>query len=140
MQIKIKKLNEDAVLPNYAHEYDAGLDLYSTIDYSLEQNQRMAIPTGISIEIPNNYVGLIWGKSGLAKNNGLAILGGVIDSTYRGEIAVIALNTGYDDIIIKKGQKIAQILIQQVEKADIIEVKELEKTERNEKGFGSTGF
>lgn len=140
MQIKIKKLNEDAVLPNYAHEYDAGLDLYSTIDYSLEQNQRMAIPTGISIEIPNNYVGLIWGKSGLAKNNGLAILGGVIDSTYRGEIAVIALNTGYDDIIIKKGQKIAQILIQQVEKADIIEVKELEKTERNDKGFGSTGF
>jgi dUTP pyrophosphatase len=121
MKIKIKKIRDDAIIPNYTDENNVGLNIYSCKDCSLERFQRMIIPTGISIDIPKGYVGLIWGKSGLAIKNGLAILGGVIDSSYKGEYCVIALNTGYDDIIIKKGQIIAQLLIQPVVHAEIEE-------------------
>jgi dUTP pyrophosphatase len=92
------------------------------------------------MEFSKGYVALIKGKSGLALNKGLAILGGVIDSNYRGEYAVIILNTGYDDLVIKKNQKIAQLLIQPVERAEFEEVNELSNTVRGDGGFGSTGL
>lgn len=140
VEIKIKKLREDAILPSYAHSGDAGMDFYSVGDFVLEQGQRMAIPTGISMELPEGYVALVWGKSGLAVKNGVAILGGVIEHTYRGEYKILVLNTGYDDLIIKKGQKIAQVLIQPIVSAEIKEVEELSETVRGENGFGSSGL
>ncbi len=122
LKVKIRKLRDDAIIPSYAHNGDAGMDLYSCINCSLEQGQRMVIPTGISMEFPEEYVALIWGKSDLAVKNGVAVLGGVMEHTYRGEYRVILVNTGYDDVVIKKGQKIAQILIQSVVNVEIEEV------------------
>ncbi|MFA5484806.1 MAG: dUTP diphosphatase [Candidatus Pacearchaeota archaeon] len=139
VKVKIKKLRADATLPNYAHHGDAGMDLYSTIDICLEQNQRTLIPLGFSMELPEGYVSIIKGKSGLALNKGLVILGGVIDQNYRGEYNAIILNSGYDDLVIKKNQKVAQLLIQSVEKAELEEVDELSNTIRGKDGFGSTG-
>lgn len=140
VKVKIKRLRDDIILPHYVHEEDAGMDLYSTMNICLEQNQRILVPLGFSMEFSKGYVALIKGKSGLALNKGLAILGGVIDSNYRGEYAVIILNTGYDDLVIKKNQKIAQLLIQPVERAEIEEVNELSNTVRGNGGFGSTGL
>lgn len=140
VRVKIKKLRDDVILPSYAHEGDAGMDLFSTMNICLEQNQRILVPLGFSLELPRGYVSLIKGKSGLALNKGLAILGGVIEYTYRGEYGVIILNTGYDDLVIKKDQKIAQLLIQPIERAELEEVNELSDTDRGSGGFGSTGL
>lgn len=140
VKVKIKKISQDIILPNYAHKGDAGMDLFSTKDICLEQNQRILVPLGFSMEFPEGYVALIKGKSGLALNKGVAILGGVIDHNYRGEYAAILLNTGYDDVIIKKGQKIAQLLIQPIVTAEFEEVNELSDTKRGSGGFGSTGL
>ena len=139
VELKVKKLRENAIIPCYAHKGDAGLDLFSCIDCSLEQGQRMLIPTGVSFEIPENHVGLIWPRSGLSLKKGVDVLAGVIDSGYRGEIGVVLLNTGYDDVVINKGDKVAQILIQPVVGVNVIEAEFLEETTRNEKNFGSTG-
>ena len=138
--IKIKKLNPDAILPSYAHDGDAGLDLYSSEDIDIPWGTRMMIPTGISIELPKGYVSLIWDKSGLAAKNGLKVLGGVCDCNYRGEYKVILLNTSNESYKVLKGNKIAQILIQPVEQVKIEEVKDLTDTTRGEGGFGSTGL
>lgn len=138
MKLKIKKLNPDATLPSYAHEGDAGMDLFSCEDYLLKPKERKLFKTGLSIELPKGYVVLIKGKSGLAFKHGIAVLGGVIEYTYRGDYGVILLNTSEDNFIIKKGSKIAQLLIQSIETAEIEEVGELSETPRGEGGFGST--
>ncbi|MBI2128739.1 dUTP diphosphatase [Candidatus Woesearchaeota archaeon] len=140
MKIKIKKLSKDAKLPSYAHEGDAGLDLYSDEDFILKVCERAAIKTGVQIAIPNGYVGLVWDKSGIALNHGIKTKGGVIDSSYRGEVKVVMVNLGKEDFMIKKGMKIAQMLVQKVEKAELEEAEALDETARNEKGFGSTGL
>ena len=140
VDLRVKKLRENAVLPCYAHEGDAGLDLFSCINCSLESGQRMLIPTGVSFMIPKGYVGLIWPRSGLSFKKGVDVLAGVIDSGYRGEIGVVLLNTGYDDVVIKEGDKVAQILIQPVESVDVLEVDFLDESVRGEKNFGSTGL
>ena len=139
MKLKIKKVNKDAMIPSYSHDGDAGLDLFSCMDCVLEQGQRMLIPAGISMEIPEGYVGLIWPRSGLSFKKGTDVLAGVIDSGYRGEVGVILLNTGYDDLVIKKGERIAHILIQPIETVIIEEIDLHTKSSRAEEGFGSTG-
>ncbi len=139
MKVRIKKLNDDAIPPKYAHEGDAGMDLYSRETMILKAGTRHLFKTGISMEIPEGYVGLFWDKSGLAFKNGITVLGGVIDSGYRGEFGVILLNTGEDDYEIKKGDKIAQVLIQPVVNAELEVVEELDNTKRGDGGFGSTG-
>ncbi len=139
VKIKIKKLKENAVIPLYAHEGDAGLDLFSTEDYVLKSGERKIISTGLAIELPEGYVSLIWGKSGLAVKKGIAILGGVIEHTYRGEYGVIALNTSDEDFVVKAGEKIAQLLIQPIVSADVEEVFEMSDSVRGESGFGSSG-
>lgn len=139
MKLKIKRLTDSAIIPSYAHEGDAGLDLYSNMACSLEQGQRMLIKTGISVKIPKGYVGLVWPRSGLSVTKGVDILAGVIDSSYRGEIGIVLLNTGYDDVMISKGDRIAQLLIQPIEIVTPQEVEELEESERGVRGFGSTG-
>lgn len=137
--LKFKK-ESDATSPEYAHKGDAGLDLYSNEKFVLKPGHRKAIKTGLYLEIPENHVGLVWDKSGLALKSGLKTMGGVIDSTYRGEVKVILVNLGKKKIRIDKGVKIAQLLIQEVKTAKLKEVKENSKTKRGKKGFGSTGL
>ncbi|MCK5466307.1 dUTP diphosphatase [Candidatus Parcubacteria bacterium] len=139
MKIKIQKIG-DAKIPNYAHEGDAGLDIYSAEEnYILKSGERKGFLTGIKMEIPSGYVGLIWDKSGLASKHGIKTMAGVIDSSYRGEVAIVLINLGSENYLIEKNTKIAQILIQKAEYAETEEVENLDKTERGDRGFGSTG-
>ncbi|MCK4635933.1 MAG: dUTP diphosphatase [Candidatus Moranbacteria bacterium] len=140
MKLQIKKNHLDAKIPKYTIEGDAGLELYSLQDVSLFPDERKIVKTGISMKIPKSYVGLIWDKSGIAVKGGIKTMGGVIDSNYRGEVGVILKNLSDDIYEIKKGDKIAQMLIQKVECSIIEEVDELDETERGDGGFGSTGL
>lgn len=115
------------------------MDIYSSINEIVSPGEIKRIPTGIKMEIPEGYAGLIWDKSGVAFNNGIKTMGGVIDSGYRGEIMIIMTNLGKEDFKIKKGQKIAQMLIQKTENPEIEIVDFLSDTERGEGGFGHTG-
>lgn len=137
--MKIKKLNPEAIVPNYAHENDAGMDLYSVEELILKPKHRAKIKTGISIELPKKHVALVWDKSGIALS-GIKTMGGVIDAGYRGEIQVILVNLSSENYVIKKGQKIAQLLIQKVENPKVEIVEELSETSRGEGGFGSSGI
>ena len=138
MKLSVKKINNEAVLPTRAHSYDAGMDLYVNGRQVITAHTTMAVSTGISMEIPEGFVGLIWDKSSIGAK-GLKTLGGVIDSEYRGEVKVVIHNLNNEDIIFEHGQKIAQMLIQKVELVDIEEVTDLSSTIRGEGGFGSTG-
>ncbi len=138
MKLSVKKINNEAVLPTRAHSYDAGMDLYVNGRQVIIAHTTMAVSTGISMEIPEGFVGLIWDKSSVGAK-GLKTLGGVIDSEYRGEVKVVIHNLNNEDIIFEHGQKIAQMLIQKVELVDIEEVADLSSTIRGEGGFGSTG-
>lgn len=146
LYIEIKKLNENATTPTKSHEYDAGWDLYASEDCIIEAGNRTIIKTGISMAIPNGWVGLIWPRSGLSVKSGINVLAGVIDAPYRGEILVCLHNTSkphpngpYNDLHVNKGDRIAQILFHEVPECKMIEVESLEETERNSNGFGSTG-
>jgi dUTP pyrophosphatase len=138
MKLKVKKMSPDAKLPLYGHKGDAGMDLFASENYELSKSEIFAVPTGISVEIPRGYVGLIWDKSGVSLR-GAHRLAGVVDAGYRGEIKVVMVNLGQDSFIIEKGMKIAQMLIQPVEEPEIVEVTDLEDSSRGEGGFGSTG-
>ena len=139
MILKIKKLHQDAKVPQYAHYDDAGFDLCAKETIVVKKGERLAVQTGIAMEIPEGYVGLIWDKSGLSMKYGLKTIGGVIDSSYRGEVLIGVINFGDKDYIFEKGHKVAQMIIQKKEKVDFEEVKELSDTIRGEGGFGSTG-
>jgi dUTP pyrophosphatase len=137
MKIKAKKLNKDAIVPTHLLHGDAGLDLHSIEDVSLAPGERFAVPTGLAFELPEGYVALIWDKSGLALRDGIKTMGGVIEYTYRGEYKVIILNTSSKDFHIKKGDKIAQMLVQPIMSVDVEEVDTLSESERGTHGFGS---
>lgn len=139
MKIKIKKLNENATLPKYAHEGDAGMDLYASEDVLIKAGERAIVPTGIAMEYPSGYATLIWDKSGMAANFGIKVMGGVFEPTYKGEYMIILFNTSKEDYKVKRGQKIAQILLQPTLTAEIEEVNELSYSLRGENRFGSTG-
>lgn len=139
MILEIKKLSDDAIIPKYAYEDDAAFDLFSVEDVELSPNDRFQIPTGIAMEIPSGHVGLIWDKSGLSHKNGLKVLGGVIDSGYRGEVKIGIINLGSEKYKIEKGHKVAQMIIQKKETCEIVEVNELSDSNRGEGGFGSSG-
>lgn len=139
MELKIKKLNAKAKVPSYAHAGDAGFDLFAVDEVIIPAGERALAGTGIAMEIPDGYVGLVWDKSGLSNNHGLKTLGGVVDAGYRGEVKVGIINLGASDYTIVAGHKIAQMLIQKVEHVEIKEVAELSGTTRGEGGFGSTG-
>lgn len=126
-------------IPSYAHPGDAGLDLCARETITLKPGERAAIPTGLRFEIPEGYAGLIWDKSGLSIREGLKTLGGVVDAGYRGEVLVGMVNLGSKSYTFLRGHKVAQLLIQKVERVEIIEMEALDKTDRGEGGFGSTG-
>ena len=139
MHLNIKKLHPDAKIPTYAHQGDAGFDLFATETVTIPIGARVLVGTGIAMEIPDGYVGLIWDKSGLSIKHGLKNLGGVIDAGYRGEIKAGVVNLSDEDYTVVVGHKVAQMLIQKVERAEIVEVDELSDTTRGHGGFGSTG-
>lgn len=139
MKLKIQKL-EDVPAPAYAKEGDAGLDFYSAEEIVLKPGERAAVRTGLKIAVPDGYVGLIWDKSGLALNNGIKTMAGVVDTGYRGEIKIVLINLGKEEFVIKKNSKIAQMIIQKVERVEIEEVDFLDETARGEGGFGSTSL
>lgn len=140
MEIQIKLLSNKAQLPTKAYKEDAGWDLYSVQDITIPPGGRQLISTGIAVNIPNGYAGLIWPRSGMSVKKGCDVLAGVIDSTYYGEIKVCLQNCDpYQDIVIKCGDKIAQILFQTIPEFSVKVVDELPTSERGEKGFGSSG-
>jgi len=139
MELNVKKLHPNAKLPTYAHHGDAGFDLYAIESVTIAVGARVLVGTGIAMEIPDGFVGLIWDKSGLSMNHGLKNLGGVIDAGYRGEIKAGVVNLSNEDYTITAGHKVAQMLIQKVERAEIKDVAELSDTTRGHGGFGSTG-
>lgn len=142
LKIKIRKIKENAILPHYAHEGDAGVDLYSTEDYVLKPSQRILVSTGLSMAIPKGYEAQVRPKSGLALKYGITTCNspGTIDSGYRGEIRVIVINHGSEEFKIEKRTKIAQMVFNKVEGAEFEEVEELDNTKRGQGGFGSTGL
>lgn len=137
--VRIKKLDATAEILRYAHEGDAGLDIFAAETLTLAPGARTSVATGIAMEIPEGYVGLVWDKSGLSHKHGLKTLGGVIDAGFRGEVRIGVVNLSGEAYTIEKGHKIAQILFQKVERAVIEHVDELSDTSRGEHGFGSTG-
>lgn len=140
LEVKIKKIFDDAKCPTKTHESDAGWDLYSVENCLINSGCRAIIRTGISMAIPDGYAGLIWPRSGLSVKKGVDVLAGVIDATYRGEIMVCLLNTDKDfDVRISKGDRIAQILFQPIQDVIMTKVNDLDQTDRNEGGFGSSG-
>jgi len=142
IEIQIKLLDEDLPMPRYQHEGDAGLDLPSRVDYVLEPGERAMIPTGIAVAIPRGYAGFVLPRSGLASRHGIALVNspGLVDSGYRGEMAIIMINTDKREAFhIKRGDRIAQLVIQKVIEATTIQVSELDATSRGSGGFGSTG-
>ena len=145
MNVRIKKLSEKAIVPTYGTPYAAGADLYACIDETIEikPGETKMVGTGIAMEIPDGYVGLVFARSGLACKKGLAPANkvGVIDSDYRGEIKVALHNhNGSGDALpVEAGERIAQISIVPYLKAEFELADELEETDRGDKGFGSTG-
>jgi len=142
LEIEIQKLQPEAKVPAYAHHGDAGVDLYSTIDHTLQPGARVLVPTGLKMSIPEGYEGQVRPKSGLALKHGISVLNtpGTVDAPYRGEVGVILINldtkTPYE---IKKGEKVAQMVLAEVKRAQFVEKAELTATTRGEGGFGSTG-
>ena len=126
-------------LPQYAHKGDAGADLKAVEARIIPPRGRELIATGIRLELPEGYVGLIWPRSGLAVKLGLDCGAGVIDSHYRGEIKVLLFNHSDDEIRIQSGDRIAQLIIQKVETVEFVPSDHLSETARNTSGFGSTG-
>lgn len=141
-QIPLLRLDEGLPLPKRAHPGDAGVDLYSTIDVRIEPGARTLVATGVAIALPYGTVGLIHPRSGLAAKHGLTVVNtpGTIDAGYRGEIKVCLLNTDRESAVeIKRGDRIAQLLVQRVELPEFKEVSFLDETVRGAGGYGSSG-
>ena len=142
-EILIKRLHSDVNIPKYETEGSSGLDLEASIekDLRLLPGERKLVPTGVSVAMPNNFDIQIRPRSGLAYKNGISVVNtpGTIDSDYRGEIKVLLINLGTEAVTIKKFQRIAQMVICPIIKANLKEVQELPETIRGAGGFGSTG-
>lgn len=139
MQLPIKRLHPEAKLPSYAHATDAAMDLCTTETITVPAGERVLISTGLSMAIPTGHVGLVWDKSGVATKRGLTTIAGVIDAGYRGEIMVAIHNLTSEDQTFETGDKVAQMVIQQIFQPDFVEVDELPEADRGDAGFGSTG-
>ena len=140
--LPIKRLDESVQLPAYAYQGDAGLDLRSSEDVSLAPFERRLVSTGLAIAIPEGYAGFVQPRSGLALREGLSManIPGLIDSHYRGELKVCAINLDSEKTIhIERGERIAQLVIQKVPAVTLSEVEELDETDRGTGGFGSSG-
>ncbi len=141
-EVTITRLDPEVSPPTYAHPGDAGADLVSTIDVELAPGERVLVPTGIAIALPDGLAGFVHPRSGLALRHGLSVVNtpGTIDAGYRGEIHVLLINHDLTDAIaITRGDRIAQLVIQRVETVDFVEVDTLPDSQRGAGGYGSTG-
>lgn len=139
MQLKVKKLNKNAKLPTKGHPGDAGIDFYALEEVVFAPGAQMRIHTGVALEIPEGFVGLVWDKSGISFNKSLKVVGGVIDASFRGEFVASMVNLSSETQVLEKGQKFTQMLIQKFEDCEIVETTELSETVRGEGREGSTG-
>jgi dUTP pyrophosphatase len=139
MKLEVKRIHPDARLPVYGHPGDAGLDLFAVVDRDLAPGEVFAVPTGIQIAVPAGHVALVWDKSGISLK-GVHRLAGVIDAGYRGEVRVVLINLGGAPFALRKGMKIAQLLVQPVTAVEVVESDSLDDTSRGQGGFGSTGL
>lgn len=142
LDVAIVRLDADLPLPSYAHPGDAGADLRTTVDVSLAPGERALVPTGIGIALPDGYVALVHPRSGLAARHGLSIVNspGTVDAGYRGEVKVMLINHDpVEAVELRRGDRIAQLVIQRFERARFVEVGQLPDSVRGEGGYGSTG-
>jgi dUTP pyrophosphatase len=142
VQVLITRLDPELPLPRYAKGGDAGADIVSRIDITLAPGERALVPTGIAIALPDGYVALVHPRSGLAIKHGVTMVNspGTVDAGYRGELQVILINHDRSESVsFKRGDRIAQLVIQRVERAEFVEVHELPGSGRGTGGFGSTG-
>lgn len=142
LQVLITRLDESIPLPKYAKGGDAGADVVSRIDITLKPGERALVPTGISIALPDGYAAFVHPRSGLAIKHGVTMVNapGTVDAGFRGELQCIMINhDAHESISFKKGDRIAQLVIQKVERAEFIEVRDLPGSGRGTDGFGSTG-
>jgi dUTP pyrophosphatase len=138
----VQRLDPELPLPSYSHPGDAGADLVSSRDLTLAPGARATVPTGIAIALPDGYAAFVHPRSGLAARHGLTIVNapGTVDAGYRGEIQVTLLNTDATEAVdIRRGDRIAQLVVQRVERAELVEVERLPGSDRGTGGFGSTG-
>ena len=143
MTLKFKKINPDAIIPAYAHPSDAGMDIRSVEDLTIPAGKRALVHTGLVMALPPRYEAQVRPRSGLALKHGITVLNtpGTIDAGYRGEVGVILANFGNEDFKVSKGDKIAQVVIAPVTQPDeIVEIEEIDETDRGAGGFGSTGI
>jgi dUTP pyrophosphatase len=141
LEVGVRRLHENAVLPSRAYEGDAGLDLASCEALTLGPGERASVGTGIALEIPEGYAGFVQPRSGLAARHGIGVVNspGLIDSGYRGEIRVVLLNTDAREAFsIEPGMRIAQLVVAPVASVHLVEVQELATSERGARGFGSS--
>jgi dUTP pyrophosphatase len=142
-RLRVLRLRPDAVLPRAMSEHAAGLDLSAALDgpHLIRPGERAAIPTGIAIAIEPGFEGQVRPRSGLARRSGLTVLNapGTIDADYRGEVVVLLVNLGGEDVVVEPGERIAQLVVAPVARAEVEEVNQLEGSERGAGGFGSTG-
>lgn len=142
IELPIKRLDPTVELPSYAYSGDAGLDLRANEDVTLQPYERKLVSTGLAIAIPEGYAGFLQPRSGMALKRGLSLVNtpGLIDAHYRGELKVIAVNLdAHEPIHIERGERIAQLVIQKVPIVNLVEVEELDETDRGAGGFGSSG-
>lgn len=136
--IRVKRLKDNAILPKLGSELAAGLDLYITENAMIPPMMQAKLSTGIAMELPENCVGQIWARSKLANRYGLQIMGGVVDADYRGEIMISILNNGNQNVDLRDGDRVAQmIIVQHSSFYDVVEVDELSETDRGAKGINS---
>ena len=142
VDVLISTTAPDVPIPTYSHPGDAGADITTRIDVEIKPGERVTVPTGVKVALPDGYVALVHPRSGLAAKSGITIVNapGTVDAAYRGEISVTLLNTdAAHSVSLRKGDRIAQLVIQQVERANFVTVENLPGSHRGEGGFGSTG-
>ena len=141
MKLSIRRIDPAAQMPTYAHPGDAGMDVRSIEELTLDPGARALVHTGLVFQLPPDAEAQVRPRSGLALKHGVTVLNspGTIDAGYRGEVGVILVNLGQQPFRIEKGMKIAQVVVSRVEQAEIVDVQETDETDRGSGGFGSTG-
>ncbi|MEO6511222.1 MAG: dUTP diphosphatase [Nocardioides sp.] len=142
LEVAVVRLDRDLPLPSYAHPGDAGADLLTTVDVTLAPGERALVPTGIALALPEGYVAFVQPRSGLAARHGVSVVNtpGTVDSGYRGEITVLLINHDpVDSVELRRGDRVAQLVVQRYESARFVEVDQLPDSVRGSGGYGSTG-
>jgi dUTP pyrophosphatase len=141
VRVAIRRLDPTLPLPAYARPGDAGLDLHAAEAVTLAPGARVLMPTGIALAIPEGYAGFVLPRSGLALNRGVTVLNapGLIDAGYRGEVKVLLVNHDTRPVAVERGERVAQLVVQRVEPAELVEIDDLPPSARGAGGFGSTG-